>query len=105
MTGILIADGVGAPENDFMALRWLRKAAKQGHASAFLLSVKCMKRVRNRRESQSQAFVWFAAASELGNTQAESHLDLLASNLESELLTQAETLAQICIASVFQTCE
>jgi TPR repeat protein len=56
-------------------------------------------------ESPVQAFVWFAAASELGNTQAESHLDLLASNLESELLTQAETLAQICIASVFQTCE
>lgn len=109
MTGILIAAGIGAPQNDYMALRWLRKAAKQGHARAFYALGQMYERGEGLDQSEEQnlfqAYVWYSVAAELNEAQAAIRLDVLAANMESELLSQAQNQSQTCILSGFQVCE
>ena len=105
MTGILIADGIGAPENDFMALRWLRKAAQQGHARAFYALGEMYEKGEGVDMNLVQAYVWFSVAAELEYNQAASRRDLLAYNMDSELLMQAQNQIDSCVESAFNSCE
>jgi len=79
--GMMYYHGQGVPEDEKLAVYWLKKAAAQGHVEAmfelgqaFLLGSQTAKMVP---DPDREAAVWYFQAASVGHAEAQYHLGLL----------------------------
>ena len=95
----------GVPENDAEAVKWYRKAAEQGNASAqFNLGV-----MHADGEGVLKDFVlahmWSNIAGANGNANARELRDSLERDMTRAEVSRATELARACMTSDYQDCE
>eukprot|EP00954_Amorphochlora_amoebiformis_P008845 687021-Amorphochlora_amoeboformis.AAC.1 len=73
--GLLYLHGSKLPQNDSMAINWLRKSANQGYTPAQCTLGVCYERGRGVTRCDPTAESWFLKAAEQGDSEAIEPLD------------------------------
>ena len=69
--GVMYDNGDGVPENDAEAVKWYRKAADQGHASAQYNLGVMYSNGEGVPENDAEAVKWYRKAADQGNAMAQ----------------------------------
>jgi len=102
--GLWLAEGIGAPEDDAAALRWLRKAAAQGHAGGMFALAGMYENAQGIAPDLALAYYWYALAAQGDYPQAGAELDRLAGLLDAQTLQLQQQRVADCINTGFQAC-
>ena len=79
--GVMYANGLGVPEDDAEAVRWLRLAAGQGYAAAqFTLGLWYDHGVGGVPQDDIEAVRWYRLAADQGDAGAQSNLAIMYEN-------------------------
>jgi uncharacterized protein len=97
------------PQNYAEAVKWLRKAADQGNAHAQYNLGYMYQDGQGVPQNYVQAHMWFnlaAGHSPPGDVrdQAVKFRDILAANMTSAQMAEAQRLAQVCIQNKYKQC-
>jgi len=80
LQNLLNANGEGVPEDDREAVKWYRKAAEQGYASAQYNLGVMYDNGRGVPEDDREAVKWYRKAAEQGDASAQSNLGVMYAN-------------------------
>lgn len=81
--GLLYYYGLGVEENRRLAAEWFQKAADQGDAHSAMVLGEMYSAGDGVEASRSEAYLWYSISQELGNSEADSPRNKLASELSS----------------------
>ena len=110
--GYLYLDGKGVPKDEKKAVEWIRKAAEQGNYANGQDSLGEMYRDgRGVPQDNIRAYMWFDLAVQQYERQGAKNIetaqrrDVIAKQLTSAQLVEAQQLAQKCRASNYKNCD
>ena len=89
-----IGRGSDVPRSYKEAASWHLKAAEQGYAFAQNSLGKMYENGQGLQVSLMQAYMWYSLASEAGNEQARTNIQLLEVRMERDMIEQARALAR-----------
>lgn len=92
--GIMYGYGIGLPENDAEAAKWLRKAAERGHSDAQYRLGDLYAYGIGVPQDDTQAFAWLYLAAAQGNKIAEESKNLIAASMTLKEYIGAQNLAK-----------
>ena len=75
--GVMFDNGEGVPEDDTEAVKWYRKAAKQGYTVAQARLAAMYLSGEGVPQDHSEAAIWFRRAAEHGHTRAQTILGFM----------------------------
>ena len=101
----MYATGEGVPENDSEAVKWYRKAADQGYASAQNNLGNMYYKGDGVPENNIRAYVWWSMAKTQGNAKAASNLDILKPQMTPQQIADGQALATKCYESNYKDCD
>ncbi len=101
----MYANGEGVPENDAEAVKWYRKAAEQGDASAQLNLGFMYYKGTGVPENDVKAYQWFSLAAAQGNSTAQSNKPIIAKLMTPAQIAEAQRLSTECYAANYKGCE
>ena len=97
--GVSYADGLGVPQDDAEAVRWLRVAADQGHAGAqFNLGVRYADGL-GVPQGDAEAVRWFRVAADQGLALAQNNLGVMYANDKGIPQDDAEAVRWLRVAA------
>lgn len=99
---VMHANGWGVPQSDEEAVKWYSLAADQGVTPAQIAVAKMYSGGFGAAQDKVQAHKWFSIASKLGDYNATSKRDNLASKMSAEEIAEANSLANTWMQD-FQT--
>ena len=100
----MYTNGEGVTKDDAEAVRWYRRAAKQGYAAAqYNLGVKYAQG-RGVVKDSVLAYMWLDIAGANGDESARKGQDILERDLTRAEMSRATELARTCMASNYQDC-
>jgi len=101
----MYANGRGIPQNDAEAVKWYRKAAEQGDASAqYNLGYKYVQG-EGIPENNIKAYVWWSMAKTQGQESAKVNLEILKPQMTKQQIAEAQSLAAQCYESDYKDCD
>ena len=108
--GVRYANGQGVPQNDEMAGRWYRRAARQGHARAQSNLGVLYANGQGVPKDMIRAYMWLtiAVAGSRGDDDGKPAIanhTVVASDLTAAQIEQAQEMARRCQESQFLECE
>ena len=83
-------DGEGVPKNDTEAIKWFRRAADQGHASAQLNLGLAYVKGEGIPRNEVEAYFWLNLAAAQGSENAKQARDLLVQLMTREQISEAQ---------------
>ena len=89
----MYAKGEGVPRDDAEAVKWFRKAAKQGHARAQYNLGLMYADDEGVPQDDAEAYAWFAVAAANGYEHAKDNLAMVKSRLDQDQLAVAQQRA------------
>ena len=92
--GLMYASGIGVSEDDAEAVKWYRKAAEQGHASAQNNLGHKYVYGEGAPVDYVEAYAWFNIAAAQGHEDAEVNKNLVAEQMTRDGLARAQKLAR-----------
>jgi TPR repeat protein len=87
------ANGQGVPEDDAEAVRWLRLAAEQGHASAQYFLGSIYAGDGSVPEDYVLAYMWFNLTAAQGEEYAQNDKDIIERRMTREQIAEAQRLS------------
>ena len=97
--------GDGVPENDAEAVKWYRKAAKQGDANAQSNLGMMYERGDGVGENHVLAYVWLSMAKTQGNEYAGRAIEKAKAQMSKYQIARAQALAAQCYESNYKDCD
>jgi len=91
---VMYALGLGVPQVDKEAVKWLNLAAEQGHATAQYNLGDMYERGRGVPQDYIKAHMWFNLAGAKGNVQAVKNRDIIAAKMTPAQIAEAQRLAR-----------
>ena len=91
---VLLSNGRGVPQDYVEAVKWYRKAAEQGDASAQYNLGVMYYNGQGVPQDYIQAHMWLNLSAAQGNKVAVQNRDLIASKMSPEQVAQAQRLAR-----------
>ena len=102
--GVMYANGNGVVQDYKEAVKWYRKSAEQGDADAqFNLGVR-YGTGQGVIQDNVYAHMWFNIAASNGNADAVKGRDIVAEQMTSSQMAEAQKLARACVAKKFKDC-
>jgi TPR repeat protein len=101
----MYSNGEGALDNDALAVKWYRKAADQGHASAQFNLGLMYANGEGVPENNIRAYVWWSMSKTQGIALAAKNIDILKPMLTPKQLAAGQALAAKCYESNYKDCE
>ena len=102
--GAMYANGEGVIQNYTEAVKWYRAAAEQGSASAQWLLGYMYNWGNGVIQDFTLAHMWFNISASFGLDSAASARNIIASEMTSEQIAEAQALARQCINSNYTDC-
>ena len=94
LLGLCYAGGVGVPEDDAEAVKWLRMAAEQGHTKAqYFLGASYAQGVRVP-EDDVTAYMWWNLASAQGHEDSKLLKDELTERMTREQIAEGQKMSR-----------
>jgi len=97
--GIMHQNGWGVPVNEEEGMKWYLLAAEQGIVGAQMALGRVYALDFAETYDPVEAFKWFSIATKLGDYDAKSKVDFLASRMTPEQIGEAEGLVSVWMAS------
>ena len=97
--------GRGVVQDYAEALRWYKLAAAQGHASAQSNLGTMYDKGQGVIQDYTRAHMWFNLAAVTGSTNAVKNRDIVAKQMTSQQVAEAQKLARECQARNFKNCD
>ncbi len=91
--GIMYAHGLGVSQDYHEAIKWYDLSAKQGYTGAQISLGEIYAKGQNGAQDFVIAFMWYNLAASKGNEYGAELRDLLATQMTSEQIAQAQKLA------------
>jgi hypothetical protein len=101
----MYANGEGVPENDAVAVKWYRKAADQGYASAQYNLGNMYYKGAGVPENNIRAYVWWSMAKTNGDKNAAHNIDVLKPKMTPQQIADGQALAAKCYESNYKDCD
>ena len=103
--GFMYMIGLGVPENDAEAVKWIRLAAEQGFAEAQYNLGFMYANGKDVLVNYMAAYVWYSVAAAQGYEDARTGRDMTADRLTTEQRARGQEMATRCIESVYKDCD
>jgi TPR repeat protein len=98
-------NGEGVTQDYAEGLKWYRKAAEQGNASAQSNLAVMYAKGAGVLQDTIAAHMWFNIAAANGNAKAAKGRDFIAKELSSADIVEAQKRAKRCMASNYKGCD
>jgi len=86
-------NGEGVPESDAEAVKWYRKAARQGYADAQSNPGFMYEKGRGVHVNDVRAYMWWSLVSAQGHKSAAASLDIVREQMTPTQIAKAQALA------------
>ena len=90
----MYADGEGVPEDDVEAVKWYRKAAEQGYATAQYNLALMYANGSGVPEDYVESYMWLNLAAAQGTEEAKQSKGILSEKMTKEQIAEAQKLSR-----------